>query len=369
MYQNNQLPLKELNELLADLDQYQQHNSNIPIFDIVAHTEANYVSELLLNIKLKSPKLTREFVKKLHSGEVSWKTIDGSDRYIAENFDFDLLEELGIIFFEHDWLRVSAMLPSSRHDEYIHETIKPLLSFARSLKDIVYSRDDFQTVKLGIDKEVYSTIVPADYQFKKCTLNVSEESDYHHIEFSSEDRGIKKLVSKYYWKKIINSTNRSELLNRHNNVKILFSDLVSPPSLSTLSIEERKIFSEICMGIINNSALLQFSFGKFQNILRSHRYLDANLIATTTHINFNLGPESDTSNTNRDTTTRTSLTIDEVRSLYNLNNKNKFRNNLELVNLGNHLNHLMFFDDEITSALLFVVRNDLLFDYQKVISK
>ncbi|WP_261884552.1 hypothetical protein [Vibrio pomeroyi] len=369
MYQNNQLPLKELNELLADLDQYQQHNTNIPIFDIVAHTEANYVSELLLNMKLKSPKLTREFVKKLHSGEVSWKTIDGSDRYIAENFDFDLLEELGIIFFEHDWLRVSAMLPSSRHDEYIHETIKPLLSFARSLKDIVYSRDDFQTVKLGIDKEVYSTIVPADYQFKKCTLNVSEESDYHHIEFSSEDRGIKTLVSKYYWKKIINSTNRSEFLNRHNNVKILFSDLVSPPSLSTLSIEERKIFSEICIDIINNSELLKYSFGKFQNILRSHRYLDANLIATTTHINFNLGPESDTSNTNRDTTTRTSLTIDEVRSLYNLNNKNKFRNNLELVNLGNHLNHLMFFDDEIMSALLFIVRNDLLFDYQKVISK
>lgn len=369
LYQNNQLPIKELNELLADFDQYQQHNTDIPILDIVAHTEANYVSELLLNIKLKSPKLTREFVKKLHSGEASWKTIDGSDRYIAQNFDFDLLEELGIIYFEHDWLRVSAMLPSSRHDEYIHETVKPLISFARSLKDIVYSREDFQPVRLGIDKEVYSTIVPDNYQFKKCTLNISDKSDYHQIEFSSEDRDINNLVSKYYWKKIINSTNRSELLDRHNSVKISFSDLVSPPGISTLSIEERKIFSEICIDIINDSALLKYSFEQFQNILRSHRYLDANLIATTTHININLGPETDKSNTSRDTTTHTPLTIDEVRDCYSLNIKNKFINNIELVNLGNHLNHLMFLDDEIISALLFVVKNDLFFDYQRVISR
>ncbi|WP_305815069.1 hypothetical protein [Photobacterium leiognathi] len=364
MHQSNQLPIKELNELLADCDQYQQHNTDIPILDIVAHTEANYVSELLLNIKLKSPKLTREFVKKLHSGEASWKKIDGSDRYIAQNFDFNLLEELGIIYFEQDWLRVNAIFISC-HDKDIHETVKPLLSFSRSLQSIIFSSDDFQPIKHGIDKSVYSTIIPDNYQFKKCTINIVEKYDYYLIEISSEDRDIKNLISKYYWKKIINSTNRSELLDRHNSIKISFTDLVSPPSISTLSIEERKIYSEICIDIINSSELLKYCFRKFQNILRSHRNLDAYIIATTTNININLGAETDTSNT----TTHIPLTIDEVRDSYKLNIKNKYRNNIELVNLGNQLQHLMFFNDDITSALLFVVKHDLFFDYKKVVSR
>ncbi|HIF9307889.1 TPA: hypothetical protein ACX6RK_000070 [Photobacterium damselae] len=369
MYQNNRLPLKELNELLVGFDQYQQHNTDIPILDIVAHTEANYVSELLLNLKLKSPKLTREFVKKLHSGEASWRTIDGSDRYIAQDFDFNLLEELGIIYFEHDWLRISAMLPSSHNDKDIHETVKPLLTFTHSLKDIVYSRDEFQSIKLGIDKDIYATIIPDNYQFKNITLNIDDKSDYHHIEFSSEDREFNNLVSNYYWKKIINSPNQSELLDRHNNVKNSFPDLVSLPSVSTLSIEDGEIFTNICKGIINSSTLLKYSFGQFQNILRSHRYLDLNLIETTTHVNINLNPESEMSNSRKDTTTHTPLTIDKVRNSYNLNIKNKLKSNIELASLKNHLDHLMFLDDEITSALLFIVEYDLFFDYHSVISR
>ncbi|EMO0969086.1 hypothetical protein WDJ16_002839 [Vibrio cholerae] len=368
MYQNNRLPLKELNELLVGFDQYQQHNTDIPILDIVAHTEASYVSELLLNLKLKSPKLTREFVKKLHSGEASWRTIDGSDRYIAQDFDFDLLEELGIIYFEYDWLRISAILPTSRHDEYIHETVKPILTFTRSLKDIVDSRDEFQSIKLGIDKEVFATIVPDNYQFKKITLNIDDESDYKIIDFSSEDREFNNLVSDYYWKKIINSPNRSEFLDRHNNVKISFSDLVSLPSVSTLSIEERKIFTNICEGMINSSTLLKYSFGQFQNILRSHRYLGENLIAISP-VEINLNPESEISNSRRKTTTHTPLAIDKVRNGYNLKIKNNLKSNIELASLKRHLDHLMFLDDEIISALLFIVANDLFFDYHGVISR
>ncbi|MDC5852969.1 hypothetical protein [Vibrio europaeus] len=368
MYQNNRLPIKELNELLADFDQHQQHNTDTPIFDIVTHTEANYVSELLLNLKLKSPKLTREFVRKLQSGEASWETIDGNNRHIAQSFDFDLLEELGIIYFEDDWLRVSAMLPNSNQDEYIHDTIKPLLNFSRSLKDIIYSRNGFKSVVLGIDKEKYSKIIPNNYLFEKITLNLVDNDDQFHIELTSEDREFDNLVSSYYWKKIINSNSRVELLDRYKEIKFSLPDLVALPNASILTIEEKKIFSEICINIINTSQLLNFSFERFQKILQSHRHFDASIIARTTHININLGVGGETSNS-KENTTSTPLSIDEVRDHYNSRFKKHTRNNIELSNLGNHIDHLIFHDGEITSALLFLIKSDLFFDYQKIRSR
>jgi hypothetical protein len=75
LYQTKYLPIKELNELILNFDQHQQYYGDTPIFDIVSHTEANYVSEILLQLDLKSPKLTRDFVKRLHTGDVAWKTL------------------------------------------------------------------------------------------------------------------------------------------------------------------------------------------------------------------------------------------------------------------------------------------------------
>ncbi|SGZ00092.1 hypothetical protein [Moritella viscosa] len=369
MYQTKYLPIKELNELILNFDQHQQHYDDTPIFDIVSHTEANYVSELLLQLNLKSPKLTRDFVKRLHAGDVAWKTLDGSERFIPQDFDFELLEELGIIYFENDWLKVSARLPDSRHDEYIHESVKPLLLFSRSLKDIIYSTNEFKPIEFGIDKSVYSSIVPDNYQFKKISLNIEEKSDYYKLDFSSDDREISNLISNYYWKKVINSNKKDCLLKSHNDIKIAFSELVSLPNEKVLTLEERKIFSDICLGIIESSTLLNSSFKQFQKILRSHRDLDSNLIATRTSISMNFGPLANESKSNKDTTTQTPLAIDDIRKNYDFNIKDKLNDNMELIDLGNYLDHLMFLDSDITSALLFIVKKDLFFDYQKVVSR
>ncbi|PSU24702.1 hypothetical protein CTM96_12240 [Photobacterium phosphoreum] len=369
MYQTKYLPIKELNELILNFDQQLQNYNDTSIFDIVAHTEAHYVSELLLQLDLKSPKLTRDFVKRLHTGDVAWKILDGSERFISQDFDFEILEELGIIYFENDWLKVSARLLDSRHDEYIHESVKPVLLFARSLKEILYSTNKFQPIEFGIDKSVYSSIVPDSYRFKKISLNIEERFDYYKLDFSEGDREFSSLISSYYWKKILKSSEKDCLLKSYDDIKMGFSDLVSLPSEKVLTLEEGKVFSNVCLGIIENSTLLNLTFKQFQNILRSHRSFDSNLIATRTSISINIGPLDKESKSTKDTTTRTSITIDEIRSNYNLNIKNQLNDNMELIDLGNHLEHLIFLDSDIVSALLFIVKKDLFFDYQKIVSR
>jgi hypothetical protein len=369
LYQTKYLPIKELNELILNFDQHQQHYGDTPIFDIVSHTEANYLSELLLQLNLKSPKLTRDFVKRLHTGDVAWKTLDGSERFISQDFDFEILEELGIIYFENDWLKVSASLPNSRHDEYIHESVKSILLFARSLKEILYSTNEFQSIEFGIDKSIYSSIVPDDYRFKKISLNIEDKFDYYKLDFSSVDRVFGNLISSYYWKKILNSSKKDDLIKSYDDIKNTFSELVSLPSKKELTLEEEKVFSEVCLGIIENSTLLNLTLKQFQNILRSHRSFDSNLIAIRTSISINIGSLANESKSDKDTTTRTPLAIDEIRKNYNLNIKDKLNDNMELIDLGNHLEHLMFLDNNIISALLFIVKKDLFFDYQKIVSR
>lgn len=369
LYQTKYLPIKELNELILNFDQYHQHYDDTPVFDIVSHIEANYVSELLLQLNLKSPKLTRDFVKRLHSGDVAWKTLDGSERFISQDFDFEILEELGIIFFENNWLKVSASLPDSRHDEYIHESVKPVLLFARSLKEILYSTNEFEPIEFGIDKSVYSSIVPDNYQFKNISLNIEEKFDYYKLDFSDDDRVLSSLISNYYWKKILKSSKKDCLLKSYDDIKIGFSELVSLPSEKVLTLDEGTAFSEVCLSIIENSTLLNLTFKQFQNVLRSHRNFDSNLIAIRTSISIDVGPLANESKSTKDTTTRTPLAIDEIRRNYNLNIKDQLNDNMALIDLGNYLDHLMFLDSDITSALLFIVKKDLFFDYQKVVSR
>ena len=369
LHQNYQLPIKELNELLTTFDQYQQNNADIPILDIIAHTEANYVSELLLYIELKSPKLTREFVKKLHSGEACWQTINGNDKYIDEDFDFELLEELGIIFFEHDWLRVSAMLPSSNHYEHIHETVKPILRFTESLKKIIYSRDDFQPLRAGIRKGVYESIVPQIYNFEQIDVDIKDKSDIELINISTTNRDINNLISDYYWKKVISSSRVSEHLKNHHELKQIFPELISIPSSTIFNHDERRIFSTFCMDRIKQSSLLTVPFKQFQNILYSHRHLDINLIATKSILRLDFSPEPNKNQNNRDTTTYTSLSMSEVNQNYKSRTKIELNSNLELLNWGDHVDHLMFFDDDILSSLLYLIKYDLFFDYQIVQSR
>jgi hypothetical protein len=364
------LPIKELNELLTKVDQYKQHNTDMPILDVAMHVEANYVSELLLYMELKSPRLTREFVKRLQLGDAYWKTVDGKERYINEDFNFELLEKLGIIFFEHDWLRVSARLPRSQHDEYVHETIKPLLKFVRSLKDIIDANNNFQPLKMGVDNETYARIVPDNYLFEKLNVDIENTSNTCIISIKTENRGMDSLISDYYWKKVIKSPHRTKILDRFYSLKPLLSDLISTPSSSIFNHDERKIFSTLCMERISNSNLLNMPFEQFQNILYSHSNFDANLIATTTRININLAPVPNQDKTPKiEKNSSIPLSTEEIVNNYSSTKQKKTTNNLELVNMQNRFEHLMFYDTEVFPSLIYLVNNDLFIDYQLVRSK
>ncbi len=370
LYQNYQLPIKELNELLTKVDQYKQHNTDMSILDIATHVEANYVSELLLYMELKSPRLTREFVKKLQLGDACWKTVDGKERYINEDFDFELLEKLGIVFFECDWLQVSSMLPSSQHDEYIHETVKPILAFVRSLKDILYSRNNFQSLEMEIDSETYARIVPDNYQFENLNVDIDKITNTCSITLRTENRDVKSLISDYYWKKVIKSPQRTEILDRFYSLKPLLSDLISTPKSSIFSHDEIIIFSTICMERISNSSLLNMPFEQFQNILYSHRNFEDNLIRTTTSININLTPvPNQDKKPKSETDSSTPLSIVEIVNNYSSIKQQKTTNNLEFINRGRRLEHLMFYDSEVFPSLIYLIENDLFFDYQVVSSK
>ena len=67
------------------------------------------------------------------------------------------------------------------------------------------------------------------------------------------------LISSYYWKKILNSSKKDDLIKSYDDIKNTFSELVSLPSKKELTLEEEKVFSEVCLGIIENSTLLNLT--------------------------------------------------------------------------------------------------------------
>ncbi len=365
MFQKYQLPIKELNELLTSFDEYHQYNLDTSVIDIIAHTEADYVSKLLLKTKLKGPKLTREFVKKLHAGEVSWKMIDGCEKYINQDFDFDLLEELGLIYFDDDWLRISARLPHSGHNELLHDTVKPLVSFIRSLQNIIYSRNDFQPLQLAIDKNDYCAVIPNDYKFEKLALKIKEIEGDYLLEVSADDREISNLVADYYWKIILKSPSYKDLKEVHKYVNKIYPSFVLLPSMSSLTLDERSVFLELCIDLINDSTLLKYSFREFKNIILSDTCFDTMLFESTLRTRISVGP-SEESNSPIEQTISKCSSIDEVSEKYTINKRYEFKNNIELFNIGDHLS-LPF--DDISSILVVLVENDLLFNHQGVISR
>lgn len=227
MYSIEQLPIKELSILLSGSQTDSQCRIERPVLDAVAHIEASYVADLLLNVELQSPKLTREYVKQLHSGDVSWKSTKGEYVSLKENFEFELLEELGLIFFEYDWLRVNTIHRIGNFfDEHTDETLKSIVRFACKLNDIISGGGELERLKFRLKENAIHKIIPIGYCFKNIKIDTNNPHDMcvQTLEISSHE--IRCLISDYYWKKTVDISCEKWDAENYYTLTLAFNDLI-----------------------------------------------------------------------------------------------------------------------------------------------
>lgn len=272
MRHSRELPWTELNNFLVDFNGRCDDFNSVSL-DVNSYIAADYIASMLLVASFDKPKLTREYIKKLHAGSAEWKVLDGSYRKINESFDFDLLEGSGVIYFECDCLRVSSKYIRRDESAQVHETVAPMLRFIHSLVDIVNGNGDFEPIKLVVKKCSYDSIVPNNYKFEHVVASDMEDSECVELSFETLPMDMRRLIADFFWSKIIKFENIGDAVNKYYDVAYVCSDLVSPPKLSLFNCQDRNKFSNICLEVIRRSAFFDMPLSKFERVINCERDL------------------------------------------------------------------------------------------------
>lgn len=363
---NNNLPINELYELLKTSRDEPQYSEENKFYDIAEHTEANYIANLLVNIELKSPRLNKDFIKKLHSGEVNWQTADGNIITLQEDFDFNLLEELGILFFEYDWVVVNASLPSD-DSEYIHSSIKPILKFVKSLKNILYIRENFQGLKFGINKDLYHQIIPDQYEFRYVKIECKSEISDYIVNIKTKKESILRLVANYYWKYIFKSDSTNSLAQYHN-LRQSFRDFIQLPDITIFSDDEKQRFLSFCVDSINAHPFFNMPLEKYKSLSYSSNYLKTSFTSSKISFSIPIGTEDASS---KESTEYQPLPLEQVTANYKdqFKEENKVISDLELINSNLRYRDNYILKTPFYGFLLYVINSDLFVNYYGVSSQ
>ncbi|PKF62802.1 hypothetical protein CW745_05110 [Psychromonas sp. psych-6C06] len=360
------LKISELNELLTQSDLYKSENGQ----DLNAskHVEADYIADILLKLKLKTPRLSRDVVKKLHSGEMSWTNINGEDVSLAESFDFSLLEELGILFFEHGWVHISAHLPNESRYEVIDESVKPIIRFAKNLQDIDSRHLILNPTQFSIDKLLFEKIVPSSYEFKFFNIEITKESELYTVIISEDGWHNGHLINYYFWKKFVHYENKKEIREKYYDLRQSYIDVLGMPNEDIFNHEEKQIFINFCKENIECSTLLTIPFERYKNILWSHRGFDHSIISVsrTMHINIDLGNEED--KRRADEVVEKTIHIDEVVKSYSVNRCISFETDIDLINWADRNHEMHDHQNLVCSSLRSIIDHDIFIHYSEASS-
>lgn len=280
---HNKYPLKlvEIDELLT---QSKTYHRDIKIdLDSRKHIEADYLAQILWKLKLTTPRIDRDYVAKLHSGEVTWKTKDSESISLKQDFDFFLLEKLGIVVFEHNWTHINAQ--SLDLDEHLDDSVLPLLTFTRDLEHILYGNSENSNLvptTFTIEKEEYERIVPKYFEFEKHTVDIDKSSDEYVVKISGHGWDNASLLNEYFWKKFLTSEDVCNDIEHFYALKVAFSDLIKPPEINLFSVNETGNFDVLFDKILNESFILKCSPQEYKVIEYSRKHFNHQFLDTKT---------------------------------------------------------------------------------------
>lgn len=366
-YNKKPLKISELNELLTPSNTHKtqiQHD-----LDASKHIEANFIAEILINLKLKTPRLSRNTVIKMHSGELHWTNSNGESVSLTENFDFSLLEELGILTFEHNWVRINADLPSKHRYDEVDDSLIPLLRFVENLRNIQKGYSNLTPTTFVINKATFNQIIPFDYKFEHYNIEIVKDSVLYTVNITEHGWGSEQLINHYFWKKFVQYEAQEKIINKYYDLRQSYIDVIGMPNEDIFDNDEKSIFIAFCKSNIDNSTLLQMSLKQYHSLLISQRGFEQSLFFTsrTTHINLGLNEKSK-KEIKPDEVVSQSLSLEQVIKMYRINKEETFESDINLIDWSRH-NNQMHHSNLIYSSLRSVIDYDIFIGYPYVSSR
>ncbi|EJG1866964.1 hypothetical protein BKG00_RS23730, partial [Vibrio parahaemolyticus] len=354
------LPLKtsRIDQLLTQQRHTYQESDHVS--DPQRYIEAQYLAKILWHLELDTPRIDRDLAIGLLKGNILWETKKGKKISLKENFDFELLEELGIIICEHNWVRINARLPSKHNSNDFHSSMKPLLRFTEKLKGILYDYNSYlKPVSFSISKESFEAIVPRGYTFSHFSVEIEEAKSRLKVKLNDDGWGNGSPISDYFWKIYLSKSDRDEAIDRFFDLRAAYSYTIRFPNSKSFNREESDEFGHFYDRCIQQSKLIQLSLLEYKNYLISSNSFDISLMSTihTTHI------ELSNESKNRNETKKSPNSLNDLRKIYSNCEDIDLSSDIELLKWSSRYDsHYHYFDDLAYLALRNLSKKDIYID-------
>jgi len=278
IYQKLPLRLSEINELLIPSSDCRQ--SNRESLNYRKHQEAEYLTEILWNLELNGSPLNRKLISDLHSGKEKWADEQGVYVSIAEaEFEFEVLEKLGLIFFENDWLNLTTRnLPDFLE---VDDSIVPVLRFLENIKQILTGdseHSNLEPLKLKIKRSnLYEIVGEDEYKFTEHKVNLTTVGEYFVVDVQGHGWDEEKLLNQYFWKSFLDSECTKKEMAHFFSLNVIFPDLIKFPEIELYDRDASDKFDLLIKESLSNSFLLKCTISEFLTLEETKRKFIDNL--------------------------------------------------------------------------------------------
>ncbi|WP_061034676.1 hypothetical protein [Vibrio sp. MOR3] len=281
IYQKLPLRLSEINELLIPSSDYRQPQRES--LNYRKHQEAEYLAEILWKLELNGSPLNRKLISDLHSGKQKWADEQGVYVSIAETeFEFEVLEKLGLIFFENDWLNLTTRsLPDF---SVVDDSIVPVLRFLEHIKQILTGdseHSNLESLKLKIKRsELYEIVGEEGYKFTEHKVNLTTVGEYFIVDVQGHGWDEEQLLNQYFWKLFLKSECTKKEIEHFFSLNAIFRDLIKFPQIELYDRDDSDKLEILTKESISNSFLLKCSISEFLTLEETKRKFIDNLFKT-----------------------------------------------------------------------------------------
>ncbi len=272
------LPLNEINELLTPSRVPQREPEKV--LNYRKHQEAEYLAEILWKLELNGSPLNRKLISDLHSGKQQWIDEQGVDVSIAEtDFEFEVLEKLGLIYFENEWLNLTTRNFPELSE--VDNSIKPVLRFLEHIDQILTGdsrQSNLQPLKLQISKRDFDEIVGEDtYTFIEHEVALILDNDRYSVSVGGNAWDKEALLNQYFWNYFLDSESLEKDTEHFFTLNAIFPEVLKFPQLKLYDRNHLDNVMFLAKESVNTSFLLKCTIAEFITLEETTRKFIDNL--------------------------------------------------------------------------------------------
>ncbi|MGR6837826.1 hypothetical protein ACU5DF_01465 [Aliivibrio wodanis] len=272
------LRLNEINELLTPSTKHLREPEKV--LNYRKHQEAEYLAEILWKLELKGRTLNRKLLSKLHSGEQKWPDEQGNYVSIAEpEFEFEVLEKLGLIYFENDWVNLTTRnLPEFSE---VDGSLVPVLRFLENINQILTGKSEqskLQQLKLQISINNFDEIVGGEWDtFTEHKVGLTLENKHYSVTIDGNGWDTEALLNQYFWNVFLDSENFEKDTKHFFALNTLFPEVFKFPHLELYDRNNLDNAKLLAKESVNTSFLLKCTLSEFVTLEETIRKFTDNL--------------------------------------------------------------------------------------------